>query len=770
MRLFFTQRKKPLASFLLVAPALAGAFVLLGQKPALAANPATINFQGKVVNSDGTNVTNGSYSFVFRLYQNVTIGTYNPNTLTCSADTNCWWEETDTLTVTNGVFQVELGSVCAFTSACNSGHSGIDFSSQNALSLTMKFNSDAQGFMTPLMHLQSVPYALNSDKLGGLASSGYIQNTTSPQSSSNFNISGTGVAGTALQAPTIQTGSGDLALQPATGIVSLNRASTANELRVYENAVSPTNYASITATSSDATFKANTGITKVGNGSGAITLSAGTGAAVNITGNTGSLWQTTAGNITVQAGSGTVTLGTSTILTSTGALTVQGGSTLSLLSTTGSTVSLDSGTTGAVQIGTGANDKAITLGSTQAGTTVSIIGGTTANTALSLSTNGAGGITIDSGTTGNIKVGTGANSKAITLGSTTSGTTISLIGGTTANTAISLSTSGAGGITIDSGTTGNINIANGAGNAKIVTIGNNTNGTQINQTAGAVTNSLSNSGNTIQTNTNSTSAFTVKNNSGINLLNVDTLTNNANNIVTNPSFETATMWTNKNGSGTAATSQVSTTPYDGTKAMQIVTSGTATNAGASFSASLTLNATYVLSLYVKATATNFSTFEMGYTNTGGDNNCFSADQTVVLSGWTRMTCSFTVTTTAGTAIYVKQSDAVGRTYLIDAALLETDANASGYYQNGEISLQGTIDSPVVLQNTSNSANAFLVQNSGGSNIFGVDTTDTNLVNNPGVEINTQTPGHVFPVTLQPALQWEPAVTLIFTSARGRLRA
>jgi hypothetical protein len=137
--------------------------------------------------------------------------------------------------------------------------------------------------------------------------------------------------------------------------------------------------------------------------------------------------------------------------------------------------------------------------------------------------------------------------------------------------------------------------------------------------------------------------------------------------------------------------------------MQVTTSSTATNAGASFTATLTLNATYVMSLYVKANTTNFSTFQMGYTNTGGDNNCFSSDQTVTLSGWTRLSCSFTVTTTAGTAIYVKQTDATGRTFFVDDVLLETDANASGYYKNGLISLQGTVNSPLILQNTSNSS-------------------------------------------------------------------
>jgi hypothetical protein len=69
-------------------------------------------------------------------------------------------------------------------------------------------------------------------------------------------------------------------------------------------------------------------------------------------------------------------------------------------------------------------------------------------------------------------------------------------------------------------------------------------------------------------------------------------------------------------------------------------------------------------------------------------------------------------------------------------LLQLDTNGSGYYTNGKISLQGEISSPVILQNSTNSANAFLVQDSAGSNIFGVDTTDTNLVNNPGLEVST----------------------------------
>jgi hypothetical protein len=391
MRLYFKQRKKRLASFLFIAPALVGGFILVAQKPAYAANPTTINFQGKVVNSDGTNPTNNTYSFIFRLYN-----TASPTTATaCSSDSSCLFEETQgSVTVTNGVFQVELGSGCSgglvAANSCDKS-TAIDFSTSNALYLTLKFNGDAAGFMSPTIHLTTVPYAFNADRLGGLAASGFIQNTASPQSSSNFNISGTGIAGTALQAPILQTASGDLALQSATGIISLNKTGIDNEIRIYENNSNGTNYASITADHTSATFKSNSGTTKVGNGVGSITINAGTGSAVNITGHSSSTWQTDTG----------------------GSLTIQGGSTLALQSTTSNSVTLDSGSVGDIDIGTGANGKNIFIGNGTSGTAVAVSCGT--------GTCGFGNNAIDHSTT----LGSATGTSVSTLQSGTGGTTIS---------------------------------------------------------------------------------------------------------------------------------------------------------------------------------------------------------------------------------------------------------------------------------------------------------------------------------------------------------
>ena len=70
--------------------------VLMPADRAAAINPATINFQGKVVKADGTNVTDGTYPFTFKLYS------------VASGGTAVWGETQASVTVVSGVFQVNL--------------------------------------------------------------------------------------------------------------------------------------------------------------------------------------------------------------------------------------------------------------------------------------------------------------------------------------------------------------------------------------------------------------------------------------------------------------------------------------------------------------------------------------------------------------------------------------------------------------------------------------------------------------------------------------
>jgi len=461
MRQFVSMRKRQFICFFAAVSVLTGLLLVLPKNPVLAATPTTINFQGKVVNGSGTanpntNITDTGYTVIFRLYS-----VQSPTTTgTCTAGNNCLWEETDTVSTVNGVFQVELGSNCSFfvAAACNNS-TPIDFSS-NSLYLTMKFNSDVAGFMSPTMHFTGVPYAYyastaaNANSLGGISASGFIQNSASLQSSSNFHISGTGTADTALSTPILQTASGDLALQPASGIVALNKASTANELRVYENAVSPSNYASITATSNTATFKSNFGTTQIGNGNGAITLNAGAGAAINITGHTNSLWQTDAGT-----------------------LTIQGGTTLSLLSTSTSGVTIDSGTTGAITVGAqnNTNAKSVSIGNNNAGSTVDIDAGT-----------GATAIEIGNTTTAHgIQIGTNATgANAVSVGGDNAGSTLTLEGGTAA-AAIQIGNGAtAHGIQIGTGAAAQTLVIGSTSGASATTIQGGSNDITLNTTAG----------------------------------------------------------------------------------------------------------------------------------------------------------------------------------------------------------------------------------------------------------------------------------------------
>ncbi len=114
--------------------------------------PPLMNFQGKVVNKTaGTNITNGSYSFTFSLYTQ------------SSGGVNIW-TETKSVTVTNGIFQINLGDTTTLPGS-------VDFNNEN-LYLGINFNGD--GEMSPRIRLTSVPYALNAQKVAGLS----VTNTT----------------------------------------------------------------------------------------------------------------------------------------------------------------------------------------------------------------------------------------------------------------------------------------------------------------------------------------------------------------------------------------------------------------------------------------------------------------------------------------------------------------------------------------------------------------------------------------------------------------
>lgn len=623
----------------------------LAPKNASAANPSTMNFQGKLVNADGTNVANSTYSFIFRIYN-----TASPTTTTaCTSTASCLWEETQaSVSVTNGVFQVELGAACALTSAsCNNAAGGpINWSTTSSLYLTLQFNGDAAGFMSPTVHLTSVPFAFNADQLGGISSSGFIQNTTSQQATSNFNISGTGVAGTALQAPTFDSATANAALgigSANAGVITLGNVTNSSFLFRTKNAAAAL---------------------QVQDAGGSPVLSIDTNQKNVILGSSTEYDGTLVFNNADNTNTATIKSGiTSTSYTLT--LPTTGPSTSQCLQSDSATASQ---LVFAACAGGGGGDN------------ISVNGAAAADANI-----------IDTAATGSV---TGAT---WTLSTAPSPDTIAL------------SISNASATVAGAVTTGTQTFA-----------GNKTfNGTVLVNPA------------------NSATAFQIQNSSATTLLKVDTASNNSNNLLTNPSVESAISgnWTAKNGSGTSTPTQVSSPVYNASNSLQVVTSGTATNAGVTQAITMSNSTVYVLSVYVNSlsgfvSTAGAGTFDMGFGSGGVDTSCLTA-QKVPAAAWTRLTCSFnTGTLSTSPYIYFKQTDATGRTFYIDSAVLETDANATSKWQDGKITLNGTINSPLIIQPAVDSSNTLLVQNSNGINVFGVDTTDTNLVANPGVEINT----------------------------------
>ena len=116
----------------------------------LSANAATginreINFQGKLVDNNGLNVADSTYTVVFSLYS------------VSSGGTNVW-TETDSVTTKAGIFQVALGA--------NTPLPDNVYFNSDSLYLGIKVGADTE--MTPRIRFTAVPYAINSASLDGV--------------------------------------------------------------------------------------------------------------------------------------------------------------------------------------------------------------------------------------------------------------------------------------------------------------------------------------------------------------------------------------------------------------------------------------------------------------------------------------------------------------------------------------------------------------------------------------------------------------------------
>ena len=203
---------------------------------ALQTVPYKMNFQGRVTDSAGNTLANGTYNMKFRIYDAATAGTLQWSEQRAnSASTG--------VTVTNGLFSVQLGDVTSLPPNI--------FTNQNlyfelelptpatATCTTAACESYTEGPMGPRNKLGTSAYSFNSDTLDGLdstafaaasGSANYIQNqSSSQQAASSYWISGTARADVAVITPAIRPvadGTTAFTIQNAAGSSTLLTADT----------------------------------------------------------------------------------------------------------------------------------------------------------------------------------------------------------------------------------------------------------------------------------------------------------------------------------------------------------------------------------------------------------------------------------------------------------------------------------------------------------------------------------------------------------------
>jgi hypothetical protein len=250
--------------------------------------------------------------------------------------TPIWTSALNDIEVTDGVFQLALGSVAALP----------DEVTFNNADLYIGVTVDADPEMSPRIQLTAAPYSFNSAALDGLTSDNFVQLAQGVQDD----------ASTETAIAINKLGSADLLDLQANGSSVLTLENDGH-LTVRDTTV--LGDISITGTVNGSVLNTNT--LQFGDASTANIQSA-IGQSLIITGDSDSILSTTSGLLTLQSGTGTISLGTSTTLTADGAISLVSGGTNGL--------TLDSGSTGDLKLGTGSNGKAVSIGNTVSGTTV----------------------------------------------------------------------------------------------------------------------------------------------------------------------------------------------------------------------------------------------------------------------------------------------------------------------------------------------------------------------------------------------------------------
>jgi hypothetical protein len=131
--------------------------------------PTLMNFQGRLTNSAGNILANGTYNMKFRIYNAVTSGTlqWNEDRLVSAGQG---------VTVTNGLFSVQLGSVSSLPASIFTSNSlYFEIELPTPATATSSSPSWTEGAMSPRNQLSTSAYAYNAETLDGIDSASFAQ-------------------------------------------------------------------------------------------------------------------------------------------------------------------------------------------------------------------------------------------------------------------------------------------------------------------------------------------------------------------------------------------------------------------------------------------------------------------------------------------------------------------------------------------------------------------------------------------------------------------
>jgi hypothetical protein len=319
---------------------LLGVFVIFGiilNSPAHAVTGINqqLNFQGRLLNSQGATVPDGYYNMQFKIYQDGN-GQSVGDTTGTPAGALKWTESylnanSQGVMVKNGYMSVNLGSITPFGTSIDWNQSvlwlSVNIGSTNT-TCTPFTSCSPDGEMVPMKQLSSTPYSLNSGLLGGIAASGFIQNTTTVQPANiAVQSSASGNIAALIQGAASQTA--DIFQVKANGTTSpLLAVSSAGSVTVQPASDSTTAFSVKTSLGNNVlTVDSLNARVSIGN-------SATSGYALDVTGDINSSTQ--------------YRLSGTTVLTNT-ALTFSGASTSSVQSTSGQSLNLNGSTSISLQ-------------------------------------------------------------------------------------------------------------------------------------------------------------------------------------------------------------------------------------------------------------------------------------------------------------------------------------------------------------------------------------------------------------------------------------